>query len=283
MRFLARFRLLALALVLAGCQPAIERPPEPEPTPAPVIQPSQVVPDAPIVKEDAVEKVVPSPTPVVPEKEKPAIVLPSPPPMSAAGKQLLLSSGGRALVLEFETGGREGYDPHPEWPGGASGVTVGIGYDCGYYSPKVILSDWSALKLNDRTRLGDASGLTGQRARVRKNEVHDIFVQWAIATDVFDRVDVAREFSNAKHAVPGFEDLRPNAQAAWISLGFNRGWGMSGPNRQEMRAARDLVPARDYEGMAHQFVKMKRVWAGTSIERGMYRRRDAEAKLILTP
>lgn len=203
--------------------------------------------------------------------------------MSAAGKQLLLSSNGRALVLEFETGGREGYDPHPEWPGGASGVTVGIGYDCGYYSPKVILSDWAPLKTNDRTRLAAASGLTGQRAHVRKNEVHDIFVQWAIATDVFDRVDVAREFSNAKHVIPGFEDLRPNAQAAWISLIFNRGSGMSGPNRQEMRVARDLVPGRDYEGMAHQFVKMKRVWAGTSIERGMYRRRDAEAKLILTP
>lgn len=225
----------------------------------------------------------PAPTPFIPESDKPAIVLPPPPPLTAAGKQLLLSSGGRELVLEFETGGKSGYDPHPEWPGGASGVTVGIGYDCGYYSPKVILSDWAALKLNDRTRLSSTSGLTGQRARVRKNEVHDIFVQWAIATDVFDRVDVAREFASAKRAIRGFEDLRPNAQAAWISLGFNRGWQMSGPNRLEMRAARDLVPARDYEGMARQFVKMKRVWAGTPIERGMYRRRDAEAKLLLTP
>lgn len=274
--------LVALA-ALAGCEPAIEPPPVPEPTPQPVIQPGDLAPDAPILKEDEVPKVIASPTPVVAESEKPAVVLPSPPPLTAAGKQLLLSSGGRELVLEFETGGRSGYDPHPEWPGGASGVTVGIGYDCGYYSPKVILSDWAALKLSDRTRLGDASGLTGQRARARKNEVHDIFVQWAIATDVFDRVDVAREYSSAKHAVPGFEDLRPNAQAAWISLGFNRGWQMSGPNRLEMRAARDLVPKRDYEGMAHQFVKMKRVWAGTQIQNGMYRRRDAEAKLILTP
>lgn len=283
MRIVDRFRLLALALVLAGCQPVLEPPPEPSPTPAPVVEPKDLAPDAPILKDEEVPKVVASPTPFIAESEKPAIVLPSPPPLTAAGKQLLLSSGGRELVLEFETGGRSGYDPHPEWPGGASGVTVGIGYDCGYYSNKVILSDWAVLKLADRTRLGDAHGLTGQRARVRKNEVHDIFVQWAIATDVFDRVDVAREYANAKRAVPGFEDLRPNAQAAWISLGFNRGWQMSGPNRLEMRAARDCAPKRDYEGMAIQFRKMIRVWRGTEIERGMTRRRIAEAKLLETP
>lgn len=283
MRIVDRFLLLALALALAGCQPVLEPPPEPSPTPAPVVEPKDLAPDAPVLKDDEVPKVIASPTPFIAESEKPAIVLPSPPPLTAAGKQLLLSSGGRELVLEFETGGRSGYDPHPEWPGGASGVTVGIGYDCGYYSPKVILSDWAALKLSDRTRLGDASGLTGQRARARKNEVRDIFVQWAIATDVFDRVDVAREYSSAKHAVPGFEDLRPNAQAAWISLGFNRGWQMSGPNRLEMRTARDLVPKRDYEGMATQFRKMIRVWRGTQIEKGMTRRRLAESKLLETP
>jgi hypothetical protein len=203
--------------------------------------------------------------------------------MTAAGKELLLSSGGRELVLEFETGGRSGYDPHPEWPGGASGVTEGIGYDNGYYRADVIKSDWAALPVAIRNRLAATSGLTGQRAKAKLPEVRDIFVAWAVATDVFDRVDVAREYANAKRAVPGFEDLRPNAQAAWISLGFNRGWQMSGPNRAEMRAARDLVPKRDYEGMALQFRKMKRVWAGTAIQNGMYRRRDAESKLILTP
>jgi hypothetical protein len=286
MRYVDRFRLLALALALAvaGCQPVLEPPPEPtELKTVPLVEPKDLAPDAPVLKESTAPYTLAEPTPFVPESEKPAIVLPSPPPMSAAGKQLLLSSGGRELVLEFETGGKSGYDPHPEWPGGASGVTEGIGYDNGYYSRKVILSDWAALKLNDRTRLADTAGITGQRARAKRQEVKDIFVQWAIATDVFDRVDVAREYSNAKRAVPGFEDLRPNAQAAWISLGFNRGWQMSGPNRLEMRAARDCAPKRDYEGMAIQFRKMIRVWRGTQIEKGMTRRRIAEAKLIETP
>lgn len=301
MRHSDRFRLVAfaVALVLAGCKPDPVL--EPKPTPAPTLSsevlaetsaaPAGETPAATPLPETVVVVAAtpspvlppPSPAPSVPEEEKPAIVLPPPPPLTAAGKALLLSSAGRTLVLEFETGGRSGYDPHPEWPGGASGVTVGIGYDCGYYSPKVIMSDWSVLKSTDRTRLAGTSGLTGQKARAKRLEVKDIFVAWAIATDVFDRVDVAREYSNAKRAVPGFEDLRPNAQAAWISLGFNRGWQMSGPNRTEMRAARDFAPKRDYEGMARQFVKMKRVWTGTSIQNGMYRRRDAEAKLLLTP
>lgn len=207
----------------------------------------------------------------------------TPIPLTEKGKALLLSSGGRALVLEFETGGERGYDPHPEWPGGSSGVTAGVGYDMGYYSRSVILSDWAAIKANDRNRLAETSGKKGQRARELIPGLRDIFIRWDIATDVFDRVDVAREFDNAKRAIPGFLDLRPNAQAAWLSLGFNRGWSFSGPNRVEMRAARDLVPARDYEAMANQFRKMVRVWLGMPIERGMTRRRNAEADLLLTP
>ena len=55
-----------------------------------------------------------------------------------------LSVAGFALILEWETGGAAQYGrwPHPEWPGGASGVTVGVGYDCGYASTAVVASDW---------------------------------------------------------------------------------------------------------------------------------------------
>lgn len=273
MRYYHCFRVLAFALTLAACKPQ------------PVLEPQRTTPEPTDTPVPSVTSVHPSPTATASptEADKPALALPDPPALTSAGHALLLSSSGRALVLDFETGGREGYDPHPEWPGGASGPTIGIGYDLGYYSKAVILSDWSALKQPDRTRLAGVSGLTGQRAKAAVPTIRDIFVAWAIATDVFDRVDVAREFSNAKRAVPGFEDLRPNAQAAWISLGFNRGWQMSGPNRLEMRAARDLVLSRDYSGMAIQFRKMARVWKGTSIEKGMTRRRIAEAKLLETP
>lgn len=278
MRFTCALSLLPLTVILAGCspEPVVTRP-APPPAPTPRAEPSV----APTVEPAVVIPVLPVGHSLQAEAEKPAIVLPPPPPLTATAMEFLLSTGGRALVLEFETGGRSGYDPHPEWPGGASGVTVGIGYDLGYYSSAVIKSDWRALK--ERDRLAAVSGFTGLRASEKRKTVKDIFVAWAVATDVFDRVDVAREFANAKRAMPGVQDLRPNAQAAIISLGFNRGWSLSGANRLEMRAIRDLVPKRDYEGMALQFRKMIRVWSGTSIEKGMTRRRHAEAKLILTP
>jgi GH24 family phage-related lysozyme (muramidase) len=255
------------ALILAGCgkiEPVLAPPAEP----APAIE-ATTIPLAP--------------PPVIPESEKPPVVLPPPPDLTPLGHAFLLSTGGHALILEFETGGQQGYNQRPEWPGGASGVTVGVGYDTGYYSHKVILADWQSLADYDRARLADCSGLTDGRAHERTKTLHDLVVRWDLAVDVFDRVDVAREFANAKRAMPGFEDLRANAQAAIISTGFNRGWSFAGPNRVEWRAIRDLVPIRDYEGIAAQERKMVRVWAGTSIESGMRRRRTAESNLVLTP
>lgn len=251
-------RALALTCLFVGCKPSSHPVPAPVPTPPAALSAAEVVPSS-------------APVAPIPEPLKPAIGLPLPPALTEAGHD---------LILEFETDGRSGYNPRPEWPQGASGTTVGIGYDCGYNSRKVILSDWHVLEEDDRTRLADTAGITGQKARAKVAQLQDILVQWQEALDVFDTVDVAREFGSARKAMPGFEDLRPNGQAALISLGFNRGWGMSGANRSEMRAIRDLVPDQDYSKMALQLRKMVRVWKGTSIEKGMTRRRLAEAKLM---
>jgi hypothetical protein len=264
----SRLRFLALAagagLALSGChpEPAFAPPPQPSPTAKPQILPSDLAPDAPIVTEEAAPKVEPTPPPVIAEADKPTFVLPPPPVMPAPARQLLLSSGGRSLVLEYETGGKSGYDPHPEAPDPRlSGVTWGIGYDGHYNSPTVIKMDWAILGSRNVDRLAAMHPYYGRSAQAHLKEVRDITVAWQTATDVFDNVDVAREFANAKRAVPGFEKLRPNAQAAWISLGFNRGWAMSGPNRVEMREMRDLTPKRDYEGIAFQLRKMVRYLA----------------------
>ncbi|MFS6835636.1 hypothetical protein, partial [Staphylococcus aureus] len=80
-----------------------------------------------------------------------------------------LSSAGLALIYEFEVGGGEKYYDryltHPEWPGAASGVTVGVGYDLGYNSASVITKDWYALGTTTANRLSTASEITGTRAR----------------------------------------------------------------------------------------------------------------------
>src|SRR5687767_1238475 len=52
------------------------------------------------------------------------------------------------LLLGFEVGSRQGYErefQRPVWPGGQSGVTVGIGYDLGMTSKAEIRADWEPL------------------------------------------------------------------------------------------------------------------------------------------
>lgn len=195
-----------------------------------------------------------------------------------------LSPAGYGLIIEFEVGGLSGYNPRPEAPDAiVSGITWGIGYDGHTNSAARILEDWKRLRSEDVARLALIHKYYGRSAQAHLNEVRDILVAWAIANDVFLKIDVAREFASCRRAYKDFDSLRPNAQAALISLTFNRGTSTSGPTRTEMRAIVDLVPKRDYEGIAGQLRAMKRVWRGTAIQRGMERRRDAEAVLVLTP
>jgi GH24 family phage-related lysozyme (muramidase) len=188
------------------------------------------------------------------------------------------------LIIDFEVGGRSGYNPHPELPDlRLSGVTIAVGYDLHQNSRATILNDFSTLSAPAPTRLAETQPFYGKTAVEPWHKVRDIVVPWMAAYEVFTKVDIAREWARARRAMPGFDDLRPNAQAAIISLTFNRGTSMAGDNRREMRRIRDLVPTKDYAGMAAEFRKMVRVWNGTSIYSGMKRRRLAEATLMETP
>jgi hypothetical protein len=194
-----------------------------------------------------------------------------------------LSKAGSDLIIEFEVGGRSGYKNKPEAPDARySGITQGVGYDDHSNSVAAIKADWKAIG-EDANRLAATHPYFGKTAQAHLHEVADIAVPWITAYDVFTQVDVAREFDNCKRVFKGFNELRPNAQAALISLTFNRGTSMVGDNRLEMRNIRDLVPKEDYSGIANQLRRMSRVWDGTLIYNGMRRRRYAEAKLIETP
>lgn len=254
---LLRRSLYLFAFALAACdraQPLVEtqRPPEP-----------------------SAALIASSPTPVATPAPVALITVPAP---------AILSGASHNLIVEFEVGGQREYNPHPEWPGYRSGVTVGVGYDCGVTTRAIILGDWSKLVVYDRTRLADTSGIVGQAARARLPLVRDIIVSWNNALDVFDRVDVTRTFQLCNRTFRGFDNLRPNAQGAIISLVFNRGNSLAGPNRTEMRDIRDNgIPNKDYPRIASQLRAMTRIWVGTDIEKGMRRRREAEARLVEQP
>ncbi|MEG3850621.1 pesticin C-terminus-like muramidase [Microcoleus sp. herbarium19] len=196
----------------------------------------------------------------------------------------LLSYRAIELILEFEVGGgREYYESflqRPTWPEGQSGITIGIGYDLGYNSIQVFNQDWHKLPDAEQQRLSNCCGLTEDAAKERLASVRDIIIPWELAWEVFNIVTVPKFYNLTKEAFPGFEQLPADVQGGLVSLVFNRGTSMQGNRRLEMRVVRDLVTKKNVSKIAEQIRKMKRIWLGTSIEKGMNRRRDAEADLI---
>jgi hypothetical protein len=58
---------------------------------------------------------------------------------------LTVSRKGLDQIIAFEISSVSYYKKHlkhPIWPGGASGITIGIGYDLGYHSRSGIKKDW---------------------------------------------------------------------------------------------------------------------------------------------
>ena len=187
------------------------------------------------------------------------------------------------LMVDGETGGEAEYmrDPHPEWPEGDSGVTIAIGYDLSTYSQAIIRSDWNAYIVDSNlARLVATQPYHGTAAKAKAAAVHDITIGWQDSLDVFENVDVVRTLQLTERTYPGVDDLDPVAKFVLVDLLYNRGSSLVGSSRTEMRAIKDLVPKKDYKGMAAQLRHMERVWAGTSIYRGMVDRREAEAKLM---
>ncbi|TAF99656.1 MAG: hypothetical protein EAZ45_17170 [Oscillatoriales cyanobacterium] len=106
----------------------------------------------------------------------------------------LLSYRAIELILEFEVGGgREYYEnqlQRPTWPEGASGITIGIGYDLGYNTVEVFNQDWQKLTDVERQRLSECCELTEDAAKERLASVRDIIVPWELAWEVFNVVTV---------------------------------------------------------------------------------------------
>jgi len=189
-----------------------------------------------------------------------------------------LTNKGLALIVEFE-----GYDLKPEYPGAGSGVTTALGYDWSTVNPKVSVIDWQALTPPSYPqRLAATYPYTGQKAKQHVRDVIDIISPKPIGYNVFENVDVPRVYSQCQKAFPGFDQLKPYARDALISLVYNRGIGMVGPSRAEMRELPALVKNLNYNGIADCLRRMERVWVGTDIYNGMKRRREAEANLVLT-
>jgi GH24 family phage-related lysozyme (muramidase) len=191
------------------------------------------------------------------------------------------------LIKEFESVNQPG-----KWPEGASGVTIGYGYDLGYSTREQFARDWSGrIPPAEIERLTAVIGLRGQSANLASKRLGDIRISQKDSIEVLERASIPDYTEDAQLAFPGFDSLPLDAQGALVSLVYNRGTRMEDRNaglqeRREMRAVRDAVSLyhvrksdTDLREVAKQIRSMKRLWEGKGLD-GLLRRREAEAQLV---
>ncbi|MEO0443197.1 MAG: hypothetical protein AAFZ92_05570 [Pseudomonadota bacterium] len=177
---------------------------------------------------------------------------------------LTLSQKGFQQLIDHEISSRTYYQrrlQQPIWPGGASGVTIGIGYDLGYNRRSQVRKDWAPY-LSD-AQLEKLIKVVGKKASAAKSllaSVKGIRIDYQAAARVFSESTLPRYAKKALQTYQGLEKLYPDAQAGILSLVYNRGTRLSGAKRKEMKAIQQLVKKKDYKGIAHQVIAMKRLW-----------------------
>lgn len=199
------------------------------------------------------------------------------------GFSLTISRQGLEQLIQHEISSKSYYNrslKRPIWPGGASGVTIGIGYDLGYNKASQIRNDWRG-KISDLDleKLVAVSGLKSDDAKSALRRVKTVEIAFEEAKQVFSETTLPRYAAVTRKAYPGVESLFPDTQAALLSLVYNRGPAMSGTRRKEMSAIRSFVAQQDYAGIEQQLISMKRLWEGKGLA-GLLKRRDDEASLV---
>jgi GH24 family phage-related lysozyme (muramidase) len=206
------------------------------------------------------------------------------PATPAADDRSPLSDKAYNLILKYEVGGGSAYYnkalKHPCYPGGASGVTIGIGYDLGYNTKAQFANDWKSV-ISDKTfsRLEACLGSKSTLAKQLIRNVKDIEIDWESASVVFKKETLPRFINETLKAFPNADSLHPDAFGALVSIVFNRGASVSGSSRAEMANIRALIPSKNYKKIAQEIRNMKRLWVGKGLD-GLLKRRDEEASLV---
>lgn len=205
-----------------------------------------------------------------------------------------ISRRGYDFIVGWETGGRSYYEgvirSRPVWPGFASGVTIGCGYDLGYHTAGQFEAEWSgripraAIERLAPT-LGFRSDEPGRAAKVARakaliRSLSDVTISWDSAIRQFDEAKMPKLVAQLYGALDNLDHLHPHGRAALLSLVFNRGGGgfVSAKDRfREMREIRRLMEARDFDAIPAQLRAMTRVWGANS---SLAKRRLQEADLF---
>jgi hypothetical protein len=200
------------------------------------------------------------------------------------------------LIVQHETGGRTYYEKvykgRPVWPKGASGITIGFGYDLGYVNGQQFERDWHQLPAAIRERLAETLGKHGGSTSTAVLSAHadalkDVTISWELAEVVFRGATLPKFATLTYRALPRCDDLAPHSFGALVSLTFNRGASYGIPSAKdpsgryvEMREIKASMAQGNFGAIPQCLRAMKRIWTGAEIEKEMYRRRENEAALF---
>lgn len=204
-------------------------------------------------------------------------------PPLPAGTSIRVSRQSMDMLIGFEVSSEAQYNRNyqrPIWPGGESGITVGIGYDLGFNGRNTIAAAWGDfVSPPTLSVLQSVAGLTGAAAKNALPGAQSVVIDYNTALSVFYQTTLPIYARRTKSIYPGMEKLPPDAQGALLSLVYNRGESLSGPSRTEMKNIADLIAEQDLQGIARQIRNMKRLWKNKNLP-GLLARRDQEANLV---
>jgi hypothetical protein len=225
----------------------------------------------------AASPIRPAPMPVTP-------AMPTPLPASSASSEEI-SDAALNLIVTEEDGAPAYYTSHYthfDWPGGASGPTLGVGYDCGYSTQGEAIADWQPyLASSMLDAIGEASGRKGSAAQqwVVANQLR-VTVPFAVGLAQFKAKEIPKWAALVRAALPNYDLLPLDCRGALISLAYNRGCSFTQPGSRdtEMRNIRTDMIAKDFADIPNQFLAMRRLWPPATSD--LWKRRTAEARLF---
>jgi peptidoglycan hydrolase-like protein with peptidoglycan-binding domain len=169
----------------------------------------------------------------------------------------------------------------PTWPGGASGVTIGIGYDLGYQA--TFEADWAGLLTTPQNiALKQWVGIRGNGAAAGPAALAGIAIPWMAAWNVFIGRSLPQSVGDTRKVFYRSREMPRLCLGVLVSLVYNRGTSMvdsvTNPgSRREMREIRDAIAAGRFSDIPDLLRAMKRLWPEPNGLRG---RRDREAELF---
>jgi hypothetical protein len=195
---------------------------------------------------------------------------------------LQISQAALDLIVNEEVGGPAVYTKlyqRPEWPGGASGITIGIGYDCGYQNAAGIVDDWQGLIPPEQVlALTSCAGKKGVAAHSMLSWIRpQVLVPLDEAMKVFNLKDMPRWINATDNALPNCDLLPPDCFGALVSLSYNRGcsYDLNGSRYVEMNNIKQHMLMKQFDKIPQEFRSMKRLW-----NNGLVGRREREAQLF---